>query len=287
MSAADIAAALKGRREGRNWRCHCPLHGGRSLYVRDGDGGRILVKCWSGCDSIDVLAELRRMGLNSVERGPVRPNFIETRRDDENRRRDYALRIWRESWHGSGSLAATYLAGRGLKPNPWPASLRFHPHCPRTGVPLPAMLGLVEHVNNGPIGILRTFLNDDGTKANVEPAKAMLGPVGGGAVRFGMPTAGQELAIGEGIESTLSVAIACKKPAWAALSAGGIEQLILPPKATRVVICADNDSNGVGQRAAHKAAQRFLREGRSVRIAVPPVSDTDFNDLMIRKQANE
>jgi hypothetical protein len=64
MSAADIAVALgDARREGRGWRCRCPLHQGRSLTVRDGDGGCVLVTCWGGCDRLDVLAELRRRGL--------------------------------------------------------------------------------------------------------------------------------------------------------------------------------------------------------------------------------
>jgi hypothetical protein len=58
--AAEIAAALGGRREGRQWRCRCPIHGGRSLLVRDGDAGRILVFCHGGCEARDVLAELRR-----------------------------------------------------------------------------------------------------------------------------------------------------------------------------------------------------------------------------------
>ena len=287
-SAATIAAALNGKREGRNWRCRCPLHGGRSLIVSDGDR-RLLVKCWSGCDSIDVLAELRRMGLNSAEHRPVRPRIIEDRRDDEDRRRDYALRIWHESWRGEGSLAAIYLASRAIKLDCWPPSLRFDPHCPRPrddngniATPLPAMLGLVEHVERGPIGIHATYLKPDGTgKAEVERAKVMFGPVGGGAVRFGMPVAGQELAVGEGIESTLSVAAACSMPAWAALSANGIRNLILPPEATHVVIAADNDANGTGQGAAYSAAKRFLSEGRSVKIALPPVSDTDLNDLLI------
>jgi putative DNA primase/helicase len=62
-TAAKISAALEGRREGRAWRCHCPIHGGRSLFVRDGDLGRILVFCHGGCDARDVLAELRRSGL--------------------------------------------------------------------------------------------------------------------------------------------------------------------------------------------------------------------------------
>jgi hypothetical protein len=39
MTAAEIAAALgDARREGRAWRC--PLHSGRSLVLRDGNGGR-------------------------------------------------------------------------------------------------------------------------------------------------------------------------------------------------------------------------------------------------------
>ena len=62
-TAAKIAAALEGRREARQWRCRCPIHGGRSLLVRDGDKGRILVFCHGGCEAHDVLAELRRSGL--------------------------------------------------------------------------------------------------------------------------------------------------------------------------------------------------------------------------------
>ena len=292
MSAATIAAALNGKREGHNWRCRCPLHGGRSLLVRDGDGGRTLVKCWAGCAGADVIAELRRMGLvesYSAERGPISAsNIIEGRRDSENRRRDYALRIWRDTWRGEGSPAATYLASRRIVLNPWPPSLRFHPHCPQprdengnTVTPLPAMVALVECVGPGPVGIHCTYLKDDGTgKAEIAKAKAMFGPVGGGAVRFGMPVAGQELVVGEGIESTLSVAVACSMPAWAALSATGIKNLILPPEATDVVIAGDNDANGTGQDAAHRAAERFLSEGRSVRIALPPILETDFNTIL-------
>ena len=172
MSAAAIAAALNGKREGHNWRCRCPQHGGRSLLVRDGDGGRTLVKCWAGCAGGDVIAKLRRMGLvesYSAERGSISAsNIIEARRDDENRRRDYALRIWRDTWRGEGSPAATYLASRRIVLNPWPPSLRFHPHCPQprdengnTVTPLPAMVALVECVERGLVGIHCTYLKDD------------------------------------------------------------------------------------------------------------------------------
>jgi hypothetical protein len=63
MTAADIAHALgDARREGRGWCCRCPLHGERSLSLRDGEGDRLLVWCFGGCDSRAVLAELRRRG---------------------------------------------------------------------------------------------------------------------------------------------------------------------------------------------------------------------------------
>jgi phage/plasmid primase-like uncharacterized protein len=94
------------------------------------------------------------------------------------------------------------------------------------------------------------------------------------------PRAGEWFAIGEGIETTFAVVIACAMPAWAALSAGGIRALILPPEATHVIICADNDRSGTGGRAAHDAAARWLAEGRRVRIAMPPVPGTDFNDVL-------
>jgi phage/plasmid primase-like uncharacterized protein len=53
--------------------------------------------------------------------------------------------------------------------------------------------------------------------------------------------------------------------------------LRLPTVVRQVIICADNDQNGAGERAAQAAAGRFLREGRKVRIAKPARAN-DFND---------
>jgi phage/plasmid primase-like uncharacterized protein len=47
----------------------------------------------------------------------------------------------------------------------------------------------------------------------------------------------------------------------------------------RVIVLADHDANGAGQRAARTAAQRWIREGRKVRIALPPAKG-DFNDML-------
>ena len=172
-TAAEIAAVLEGRREGRQRRCRCPIHGGRSLLIRDGDASRILVFCHGGCEARGVLAELRRSGLPG---GPSKSYQLPpTRRND---RPDEAART------------ASALAG--------------------------------------------------------------------GAVRLAQVRAGQWLLVAEGLETTFSVMHACALPGWAALSAGGIKSLVLPPSANMVLICADNDANGVGQRAANVAAERFL-----------------------------
>ena len=139
-----------------------------------------------------------------------------------------------------------------------------------------AMVAPVEHVARGIIGIHRTYLTVDYRRHD----RATLGPIAGGAVRLGTPRAGEWLAIGEGIETALAVVAACGLPAWAALSAPGIRALILPPEATHVIICADHDASGTGERAARDAAARWLAEGRRVRIAMPPAPGIDMADVL-------
>ena len=199
MNSADIAAALgDARREGRAWRCRCPLHGGRSLVIRDGDGGRVLATCWAGCDRLDVLAELRRRGLLGGRADYV-PRIISAPRRDDDARAPLARSISGATQNdGAGTIARDYLASRGIMLDHWPASLRFHPRCPRPKddagnfvSPLPAMVALVEHVERGPVAVHCTYLRPDGSgKADIEKPKAIFGPVAGGAVRFGMPRAG-------------------------------------------------------------------------------------------------
>ena len=64
MRAREIAQALgRPQREGKDWRCNCPIHGGHSLTLADGRNGAPLVTCFGGCDRKDVIAELRRLKL--------------------------------------------------------------------------------------------------------------------------------------------------------------------------------------------------------------------------------
>ena len=261
MTAANIAAALgDASRQAQPGAAVPRLRGGRSLIVRDGNCGRVLVTCWGGCDRLAVLGELRRLDLLGRRAANGSSLNRRLRRDadhraDEARRIAIARRIWDEARDPRESAVSRYLVGRGIVLNAWPASVRYHPNCPHGRTErMPAMVALVECVQRGIVGLHRTYLTPDYHRHD----RASLGPVGGGAVRFACPRPGEWFAVAEGIETTAAVVVACGMPAWAALSAQGIRALTLPPEATHVVICADHDASGTGERAAREAATRWL-----------------------------
>jgi putative DNA primase/helicase len=285
MIARDVAHVLGDAiRDGKGWRCRCPLHTGRSLVIRDGASGRLLVTCWGGCDRRDVLAELRRLGCLGGHYAEHRLLAVSPQRqNDDLQRTVWARRIWVSAQDASQSPVEAYLKSRGID-LPMPPSLRWAPRCwhGASRTHLPAMVARVDHPERGFVGVHRTYLTPDNRRRD----RASLGPIGGGAVRLGAVRVGEWLALAEGIETALSITTSCRIPAWAALSAGGVRKVVLPPEATMVLICADNDENRVGQDAAEDAADRFLAEGRRVRVAMPPDPDTDVNDLLMACNSN-
>jgi hypothetical protein len=289
MTAETIAKALGGRKAGTAWMARCPAHDDRepSLSIADARDGKVLVRCHAGCDQSDVIAALRARGVWDVaECRPFRflrkPDRVPPSEADSEalRRAEAALAIWRGSQSAEGTPVETYLRSRGLTV-PIPPSVRFHAGLRHpSGVVWPAMVALVTHgVDGNPIGIHRTFLARDGSaKAPVEPAKMMLGPCRGGAVRLG--PAADLLMVGEGIETCLAAMQASGRPAWAALSTSGLRSLDLPSDVCSVIVLADGDDPG--EAAARDCAWRWKREGRPVRIARPP-QGMDFNDLLLSR----
>ena len=183
----------------------------------------------------------------------------------------------------AGTLAERYLSSRGL-PALSCADLLFHPDVThwesRRG--FPCLVAIVrDHLGNC-IALHRTYLADDGAaKAPINNPRKMLGSTGRGAVRLA-DIANGLLGLAEGIETALSVMAACPHLlVWATLSASNLEQVALPPEIARIVILADHDGSGAGQRAAEAAAHRLSTEGRRVWIAVPPKKGEDFNDLLL------
>lgn len=141
-----------------------------------------------------------------------------------------------------------------------------------------AMVARVDDAAGRLVAVHRTWLDrtSEGTWHRLD--RASLGPTGGGAVR--LAPAAETLLIGEGIETCLATMQATAQPAWAALSTSGLVALVLPPIVRTVIILADNDSNRAGEHAAETAAQRWLAEGRRVRIAMPPEPDTDMAGML-------
>jgi hypothetical protein len=282
--AAEVAKALgSAHRCGLWWRCRCPVHQSRgaSLALSDGERGLIL-KCFAGCDPRDILAELRRRGLiGDAAHDRHRPSPATTRPDergDAAHRIAMAQRIWDTAQHARGTPVGHYLAGRRITIAPPPA-LRWAPALRRPdGTNRPAMIARIDSIDGELMGIARTWLSRDLAGSWHRDDRAMLGRAAGGAVR--LAPAAETLMVGEGLETCLAAMQATAQPAWAALSTSGMVALILPPTVRSVVILADHDRNGAGGRAAFAAGQRWLAEGRRVRIALPPERGTDFADVL-------
>ena len=296
MSAAAIAKALGGSGQSRRsgwFSSDCPACKGEGkLGLRDTDTG-LAVNCFKLCRRADILAEIERLGLFGDTPGePLSAKNASHRQakdDADLRRRIAQARDFLSQclpWNTTDQIAR-YIRSRGIDPALLTQSIMWHGMANHPeGGQRPLMVGVIEHVKLGIIGATRTFLATDGSqKAAFNKPRLFLGLAAGGAVRLGTPHPRIELVVGEGIESTLSYMQMHSLPGWAALSACGIKNLILPPEVRRVVIAADNDGNGIGSRGALAAARRWGGEMRQVRIDMPPELGTDWNDVLTARRA--
>ena len=200
--------------------------------------------------------------------GPVIPRSQTRDAEEDARRTASALKWWDAAKPIAGTLAARYLADiRGIDLDALPANiddaLRFHPHCPfGPGVTHPCLLALMrDPISDAPTGIQRIALTTDAQKID----RMMLGP--SGVVKLW--PAGKQLVIGEGLETTLAAATRLPyrgeplRPAWAALSDGGMRRFPVIDGVERLILLADHDHNGAGQAAAEECKRRWQQAGRS------------------------
>jgi hypothetical protein len=148
VSARDIAIALWGKqlREG-SWIAHCPVPGhGRgmgdrspSLGIQETRNGGVSLKCFAGCDTADIINELRRLRLwsRTSDRGyrcdftalPHHPGErgaeqAAQKKADEEKRSAWAISKWNATLPASGTLVQTYLNSRGI--TLIPENIRYH-----------------------------------------------------------------------------------------------------------------------------------------------------------------
>jgi hypothetical protein len=287
--AREITIALGGRWHGGYGAAPCPVcqpdrhKGQNALTLADGSSGRLVLNCKKlACAFTDILAAA---GIRSGDyRAPDPATLAQReaeRRKEAQRKADQAKRLWQEAQPIAGTLAETYLRGRGIT-GLLPLTLRFHPAAwhGATARRYPAMVAAVQGA--GLPAVHRTYLRADGTgKADVDPHKSMLGAVGGGAVQLSKGAG--RLVVAEGIETALSLSCGLlRTPAtvWAALSTSGIRGLHLPPQAGRLTIAPDGDK--AGREAANALAERAHALGWQVALLSAP-DGRDWNDILTGK----
>lgn len=296
----------------------CPVCGGKDRFRFDnkeqrgtffcnhcgsGDGIKLLqlYHGWSFPETIDRIARL--IGAQSEGQQSSTPTHIRhhvnniispnqlSQTWDADQRRQYFSYIWDQANPLSiGDPVDCYLRSRGIVLSEFPSVLRYHPQLSYYDdacclvAKLPAMLAVVQDESNHGITLHRTYLGD-GCKADVPKPKKLMSPTSpkattGAAIRLYEPIDGK-LAVAEGIETALAFSIATQIPAWAAISSGGMEKIVLPPSVIDITIAVDNDASGCGEKSASILSRRLLSEGRRVKRVMPPTVGDDFADMLM------
>ncbi|PTV71502.1 DUF7146 domain-containing protein [Agrobacterium pusense] len=284
-SASDLAGRLArdaeavcrhylsaGRRAGNYWLVgDVSNRQGRSLYVHlvgpragcwtdaaTGQFGDLLDLIRETCGLVDFrdVADEARHFLSLP-----RPEPVSSRGTDaydfapvERRTGVQAQRLFRMTQPLAGTLADTYLRGRGILRASTHAALRFHPSCyyrdlvsGRT-TSYPALIAAVTDSAGAITGVHRSWLDPDGAgKAKVDDPRRALGGLLGNGVRFCFPVNAPVpvMAAGEGIETMLSLAhVMPGMPIVAALTANHLAAFRFPPGCRRIYIAADADAAG-------------------------------------------
>ncbi|MCO4879558.1 toprim domain-containing protein [Paraburkholderia caribensis] len=192
---------------------------------------------------------------------------------------DYGRALWSETQPLSG-VAVAYLKARHCVIPPVDSDLRLHRRLKHpSGYIGPALVGLITDALTGrPLSLHRTWIKADGSKADVDPPRLLLGGhrKKGGVIRLWPNEAvTYGLGIAEGIETALSLAWGYA-PVWSLIDAGNLADFPHLPGIESLVIAADNDP--AGSKAARTCADRWAEAGAEV--VVTRQSESDINDTL-------
>lgn len=350
-----VGADVSLTKQGREWAGLCPFHHDTKLGSFFANDDKAIFKCFAcgasgdvleyvtrrtGRRFVDVLSELERDAGIDFTDAKAKAVADDARRKrerqalrDADRRRGNAQALWIEARPLRGSPAQSYLERRGIdfaKLGRFPGAIRFRDElmCGEAGRALPAMVTAIQATDGTFLGVHRTWLAFDGrgwAKAKLDKPKMVLGDFAGGAMPIWKGThrvplqrvpAGMVIALSEGIEDALSVAMATPDlRVLAAVSLDNIGNVALPVQAGDLVILGQRDGDVRQARAAaalaagdaeeaekhekvarqiagqleraigaQQAKAREAGSSRAVRVAWPAPGFKDFNDELVGKR---
>lgn len=268
----------------------CPMCGGVDRFTFDdkqglgtyicrgcGSGtGFKLLSAWKGWSQSRAMGEVRKI-VGGIVQMTVQPEM-----DDKDQKR-----MLNETWLESrliveGDAAGKYIHARTGMLTP-PKTLHYHPALwnAETSGNMKAMVAKVTDYDNRPVAIHRTYLNEDGGKADLEKNKMLIGKMPeGSAIRL-FPFE-DEIGIAEGIETAISAYIIFGIPTWSSVSAVGMEKWKPPSVIRKVWVFGDNDKGFAGQLSAYRLANGLMRlnQYESVEVCIPKPKGADWNDIL-------
>ena len=278
-SPAEVGIFVRSPRPGEN-RAGCPACA--QVKARPGDDAlavKIEPDGWTACCHRCGWSATSRLRQEDHRRPRAMPRSVAIEPDAAAERRQELVRdIWRHAQPISPlfELPWLYLTKlRGLRR--WhPERLLWHPACPWGSGTTGCIIAPINAARGGlVVGVWRIKPSLEG-----KAERRGLGPTKGNAARLFHPP-GSQVVIAEGVEDALAAHELTSLPAWAALSAGNMADLVLPQHLLEVLILADRDDNGLGQERAHLLAARLRREGRHAEVR-SPTTGKDANDVLRR-----
>lgn len=217
-------------------------------------------------------ASLFRMALDSGWTDSKTPRDltpIVRQAESEKEIRETLAPNWLAFWKSLGPVRGVgreYLVARNCAIPPADGDLRFceslrHP----SGHAGPGLVALVTDIQSrAAISLHRTWVSPNGNKADVIPARLLLGGhrKSGGVIRLYPDEAvSRGLGIAEGIETALSLA-QVHKPVWALIDAGNLATFAPLAGVESLTIAVDHDD--AGRRSADECADRWAFADREV-----------------------
>lgn len=263
----------------------CPVCGkSKKFRIDDKDGsgswicvcsagnGWKLLELTQGKDFKTLAAEIDQIIGNTPDYERTEPQ--------QNTRLDNALARFKQGSRYQGTQAEQYLNGRGIFILPKQGTV-FLPdaYCHEINANIGAMYSIASNDFSEAVYSHITYLQN-GEKAQVETQRKMNTlQEYSGSVAVKLFEARSTLGIAEGIETALSCSQAYKLPCWSTLNATIMKRFRAPSGVTKLMIFADNDSNGTGMAAAFECGNRNILANNDVaQVVIRWPGKGDFND---------